>query len=165
MSDHYEWLPDLETFGSHQGDWEKYLNVLYHIFENDFVRSKPTFRGRTLGLKRHPETNHKAATFWHFISEGDGGAEADRIPSLRRCERIRWPKPGIENCDATGVRVWPEMRGSDTRIHIFLEDEGYLIVLSDRGQYLLPWTAYCVEREHQRAKLIKKHEDWKKKQP
>ena len=165
MSEHYDWLPDFESFGIHNGDWDRYLNVLYHVFEVDFIRTRPQFRGRPFRLKRHPETDNKASTFWHLISEDDGsGEEADRIPDLRRCERIRWPRPGIENCDAEGVRVWPELRGKDLRIHIYLEHEAYLIVLSDRREYLLLWTAYCVERSHQQEKLLRKYEAWAKTQ-
>lgn len=162
MSEHYSWLPDFEGFGIHNGDWEKYLNVLYHIFETDFVRSTPEFRGRRLGLKRHPLSEGKECTFWHLISSGQ--VEDDRLPDMRRCERIRWPRPGIENCDADGVRVWTELRKSESRIHIYLEHEAYLIVLSDRGEYILPWTAYWIEFEHQREKLIKKHVAWLKQQ-
>lgn len=33
----------------------------------------------------------KEATFWHMIQEGR--IEEDRTPDIRRCERIRWPKP------------------------------------------------------------------------
>lgn len=156
MSDHYAWLPDLELFGIHNGDWEKYLNVLYHIFENDFIRSKPVFRGRRLGLKRFPLSKGKEVTFWHMTSEGSD--EEDRIPDLRRCERIRWPRPSIDNCDTAGIRIWTEPRGNESRIHIYLEEEAYLVVLADRTDYILPWTAYYVQRTHQQQKLIKKHE-------
>lgn len=158
VSDHYDWLPDIEGFGIHSGDWEKYLNVLYHIFERDFVRCKPTFRGRKLGLKRHPLYEEKEATFWHFISEGE--IESERTPDMRRCERIRWPRPCIESCDTNGVLVWSEARKGEDRIHIYLEHESYLVVLSDRKEYILPWTAYYVERKHQRAKLLKRYADW-----
>ncbi|MNH30689.1 hypothetical protein D3C79_909980 [compost metagenome] len=45
---------------------------------------------KRLGLKRHPVIQGKEATFWHMISEGND--EAERLPDLRRCERIRWPR-------------------------------------------------------------------------
>lgn len=162
MSEFYEWLPDLELFGIHNGDWDKYLNVLYHIFEIDFINSKPTFRGRRLGLKRFPLSNGKEATFWHMTSEGY--EESNRTPDLRRCERIRWPRPSIDNCDTAGIRIWTEPRGNESRIHIYLEEETYLVVLADRTDYILPWTAYYVERTHQQQKLIKRHEAFVKSQ-
>jgi len=49
--------------------------------------------GKRLGLKRHPMTQNKEATFWHMIQEGS--VESERIPDIRRCERIRWPRPSV----------------------------------------------------------------------
>jgi hypothetical protein len=34
-----------------------------------------------------------------------------------------------------------------------LPDFSYLVVLADRGRFLLPWTAYHLERPHERRKL------------
>jgi len=34
-----------------------------------------------------------------------------------------------------------------------LVDFSYLVVVVDRGSYVLPWTAYYVEQEHSRTKL------------
>lgn len=56
-------------------------------FYLDFLDSKPVFQGRRLGLKRHPLSQGKEATFWHMISEGT--TEEKRTPDFRRCERIR----------------------------------------------------------------------------
>lgn len=162
VSEHYEWLPASEPLGSHDGDWTRYLNAIYKIFEQDFVVEKPVFRGKRLGLKRYPLYDNKEGTFWHFISEGN--VEADRIPDLRRCERIRWPKPSINLCDSRGVLVWQEEKGNESRIHIYLEHEAYLVVLNERKDYILPWTAYYVDREHQRSKLVKRHASWLKHQ-
>src|SRR5690625_5054274 len=89
------WLPPMICLSNHQGNWNNYFQVIYEIFHRDFVTSKPTFRGVRLGLKRHPEYDGKPATFWHMISEGS--VEAERTPDLRRCERIAWPRPVIEN--------------------------------------------------------------------
>jgi hypothetical protein len=29
--------------------------------------------------------------------------------------------------------------------------------LVDRGSYILPWTAYCIERDSQHEKYLKRH--------
>ena len=150
------WLPDLILMESFGGNWERFFAAVYHIFEQDFVLSKPDFRGKRLGLKRHPEYDGKSATFWHMISSGE--VEAEREPDLRRCERIRWPKPVIENSTAPELKVWAEPNGKNQRIHIWFEDEGYLVVLDDRRDYILPWTAFFIEREHQRKKYNKRWE-------
>ena len=160
MSDHYAWLPELMTMAQHDGDWSKYEAALYAAFVADFVSSKPIFRGVKLGLKRHPLSQGKEATYWHFTSEGS--VEADRVPDLRRCERIRWPRPGIDNSTEPNVKVWNTERRGERRITIWLEREDYVIVLADSGSYLLPWTAYCVERAHRREKLQREFEAFKK---
>lgn len=151
------WLPALVELSAHGGNWDNYFNAVYRYFCEDFVTSTPVFRGKRLALKRHPVINDKEATFWHMISEGE--EEAERLPDLRRCERIRWPRPFIERADTDAqLKVWTEPRGSDNRILIWCEAAEYLVVLSERKGYVLPWTAYPVERERQKEKLNKRWE-------
>ena len=57
------------------------------------------------GIKRGREMGQ---TFWHMISLGK--VESERTPELRRCERVSWPRPLIEQCQRDGVKVWEEMR-------------------------------------------------------
>ena len=88
-----------------------------------------------------------------------GSTEDERTPDFRRCERIRWPAPIIEHSLAPELKVWAEPKGKNQRIHIWFESESYLVVLDDRGEYILPWTAFYIEHEHQRKKYIKR---WKR---
>lgn len=81
----------LEDFGH---NWDEYFEAIYKIFCRDFVVSKPNFEGKRFALKKHPMIKGKEATFWHIISEGR--LEDNRLPDLRRCERIGWPRPIIE---------------------------------------------------------------------
>ena len=164
MSDNsVAWLPPLVLMSDNGGDWEAYLERVYQFFVADFVDSKPYYLGRRLGLKRHPVVDGKEATFWHMVSEGK--VEADRTPDFRRMERIRWPKPVIENTEerenAPIVKVWRNVRSkNETRILLWVESEQYLVVLADRGEYILPWTAYQVTRPHQQRKLQKEYEKY-----
>lgn len=152
-----DWLPPLVMFNAYGGDWNAYLQALYACFKRDFVDDKPVFQGRRLGLKRHPLAHGKEATFWHMIQEGD--VEEERTPDLRRCERIRWPKPVIEH-EGAAVKVWRNRRGREERVCLWLVQESYLVVLADRGDYILPWTAYLVERSHQQRKLQKEYDEY-----
>lgn len=159
-----DWLPPLELFSDYDGDWNAFLEAIYARFRQDFVDNKPVFQGRRLGLKRHPVTNGKEATFWHMISEGKD--EENRIPDLKRCERIRWPKPIIEHENDPKVRYWVSVKCNEDRIHIWLEEEDYVVVLADRKEYLLPWTAFIVSRQHTKQKLRKEHDTyWKNRSP
>lgn len=158
MIDH--WLPPLVLLNDHNGDWSRYLQTLYEHFTRDFLDSLPTFRSHRMGLKRYPEELGKVATFWHLISEGK--VEAHRTPDFRRCERICWPRPMIEQEGTRELRVWRQMRGTEKRVVIGLQDFSYILILAERnsrtGVFYLPWTAYCIEYEHQRQKLRKEWE-------
>ena len=159
MSD-ISWLPDLVLFEDFGGDWGKYLDALYAYFKKDFVDGKPVFRGQRLGLKRHPLSQGKEATFWHMISEGKG--EDERLPDFRRCERIRWPKPTIEHSGEPVIKVWENERRGETRICLWLEAEEYLVVLAKRKGYLLPWTAFMVTLPHEKRKRQKEYEAYRR---
>lgn len=165
----YVWLPSLVFFEDHDGDWSKYLDVLYGFFKADFIQKKlPKFAGKRMGLKRYPLVEGKEATFWHMITEGK--IEVERLPDMRRCERIRWPRPIIERAEGDEIiKVWRSVKNNqkrrgERRICLWFEDEDYLVVLADRGDYVLPWTAYQVTREHQKKKLQKEYERFCKSQ-
>lgn len=151
-----DWLPDLVRFEDYGGDWHAYEDALYDIFCVDFVYSAPTFDGRRIVLKRYPLLKSREATFWHIISEGMD--ETERVPDLRRCERIRWPRAIVDHARAKGLLCWGNSRKNGSRIVIALPDFSYLVVLAERNGYLLMWTAYCVEYEHQRHKHRREYE-------
>ncbi len=156
------WLPPLVLFNDYYGNWDAYLDALYTWFRKDFVDSKPTFQGKRLGLKRHPMTHGKEATFWHMIQEGK--IEDERTPDFRRCERIRWPRPIIEHDSDPAIKVWRNQRKGKKRVCLWFEQENYLVILADRGQYILPWTAYLLEYPHQQRKLQREYEEyWREK--
>jgi hypothetical protein len=155
-----DWLPALILVQDYGGRWDKYVEVLYEFFEEDFVRNRPTFEGKLLGLKRQPHIEGKDATFWHLISEGK--SEENRNPDLRRCERIRWPKAIIANSNEDCVKVWRNTRKRETRVCLWLENQEYIVILAKRRGYYLLWTAYPVTREHRKRKLRKEYEEYAK---
>lgn len=159
MPEPITWLPPLVLLENFNGDWHRYLNALYNFFKHDFVDSKPQFQGFRFALKKHPTIDGKEATFWHLISSGR--EENGRIPDLRRCERIRWPRPVIEHFDCDRIKVWKNKRKREIRICLWLEEKEYLVVLAERKDYVLLWTAYLVIQKHQKLKLLKEYEAYK----
>lgn len=158
MSSETDWLPPLFLLSDAGGDWSSYLEMIYRCFRHDFIECPPTtIKGKRFALKRHPMELGKEATFWHLISKGK--SEADRTPDFRRCERICWPRPMIEALSGSSVLCWANQRNGEDRILIALSDFSYLVVLVDRKEYVLLWTAYYVEYEHAREKLKKEYED------
>jgi hypothetical protein len=154
-------LPPLVLFPDYDGNWNAYLDAIYAWFKQDFIDTKPIFQGRKLGLKRYPMTNGKEATFWHMIQEG--AVESERTPDLRRCERIRWPRPIIESNGTPDIKIWRNKRGREERVCLWFVRENYLVIWADRKDYILPWTAYLVEQPHRQRKLQKEYEGYCKK--
>lgn len=152
-------LPEIITLEEHGGNAVAYLEAVYEIFRADFVESKPTFRGTRLRLKSHPYIDGKEYTFYHFTHDGD--IETERLPNLRRMERISFPRPMIDNSTHPYLKVWRNKRGNKERILIYHEEEAYLVVLEDRGDYILPWTAYLVEHSNRQRKLMAEYEAYK----
>ena len=155
MTEQIAWLPALAMFEEYGGDWDRYLDALYAFFKRDFIDSRPAYNGVKLALKRHPVIQNKEATFWHIISEGN--SEADRVPDMRRCERIRWPRPVIEHSGNASIKIWANERRSEKRICLWLEDAEYLVILAERKGYILLWTAFTVDQEHTKRKLRKEY--------
>lgn len=155
-----KWLPGLLLFKDSGNDWEKYFEKVYAQFKADFIDKRLSYRGQKVGLKQNPLSKGKEATFWHLISEGK--IEEERTPDLRRCERIGWPAPIIENCDDSCLKVWVETIKNEDRIHLLCPQERYLLVLAVRRGYILPWTAFYIKYDHQLEKKLKKYEQYKK---
>jgi hypothetical protein len=153
------WLPALVPV-----DWNDYPGTIdraYAVFVRDFgdEKTRPTFRGRRLGHKFHKPFDGKSATFWHMVTDGD--IEEKRTPVRERLERVGWPRALILNVDNDArVRCWCAVKKGEQRWHLALTDYSYLVVLADRGEYLLPWTAFAVDGEHQRVKLKREHDAW-----
>lgn len=156
------------SLNDYDGDWEKFLDFLYALFKRDFLDGAPQFK-KPVRTKFFPEVDHpkyKHATFWHLISEGK--IESERVPALDRCERLGWIRPVIERYRSSDVRAWEEIRhgqgrGIEPRIHIALNDFSYLVVLSERHDYVLLWTAYPINEQHSRRKLMNRFAQAEKK--
>jgi len=156
-------LPELVFLGDFGNEWKPYIEAVYEMFRRDFIQSKPRFRGRKIALKRLPLIDGKECTFYHITHKGSD--EQNRIPDLRRCERIGWARPVIEECDTWELKVWPQKHGSELRICIWLEREGepdYMVILADRKTHILLWTAFVIEYPHEKRKRQHEYDAYKK---
>jgi len=153
-------MPSLILLTEYGGNYFEYENAVYELFIRDYIDTKPIFNGQALALKRHPLFKNREATFWHIVSEGP--TESERTPDLRGYERVRWPKSIIEFCHTScaKIKVWENNRKGEKRILLWCEDIEYLVVLADRKNYVLFWTAYPVTEGHRKRKLQKEYEDY-----
>ncbi len=157
------YLPNIMELNEYGGQYDTYIEALYKIFENDFVKNKPIFRGRRLALKYHPEFNGKAYTFYHMTHIGID--ENNRTPEFRRSERLPWARPSIEKGDECHLKIWEQIRNGKNRICIWLDmgnDPHYFVILDDRKDYILPWTAFVAQYPHEKRKKEKEYNEWLK---
>jgi len=159
MSGIPNWLPPLIEYEDF-GEWPKYEIAVYARFKGDFLNplSPVLFRGCPVAIKRHPMIDGREAAFWHCISEGL--ETENRTPDFHRCARIPWLRPCIEH--EAELKVWTERRNGEDRIHLWLESEGYLIVLALRKgsqgtPYLLLWTAFHVRHTHEKLRYERRY--------
>jgi len=153
-------FPELIYFNDYSGNFQAYFKAVYNVFENDFIKSQPSYEGLKVSAQKHPTVDGIHRTFYHITHEGED--EQNRQPDLRRMERIRFPKFCITNCPHSNLLVWRKTIGRDVRIHILNELERYLVVLTVRKEYLLFWTAFYIEDNHTIRKKIKEYEAYKK---
>ena len=79
-------LPALVKYDQFTSD-EEFLNTLYEYFKQDFVLTKPKYKGQELRLKRIPIRDGREATFYHITTTGKD--ENNRTLDIPRAERIR----------------------------------------------------------------------------
>lgn len=167
MSVNINLLPEIIPFNNF-GNWDVYMDVLYAIFKRDFIDSKPKVGQVLFRLKYQPVFQDRAYTFYHMTHKGN--IEDERIPDMRRSERVPWCRPTIENADAYNLCFWEEERKGHHRVCIWLQaedengnidiEDNYFVILEVRADYVLPWTAFCAEYNHQIRKKTKEYRQW-----
>lgn len=154
-------LPIIISLNDYGGDYQAYVDVLYSIFENDFLKHHATFGSHTLRHKFNPAFQNRSYTFYHMTHKGE--KEDERTPDLRRCERLPWARPTIENVEMWNLKCWAQERNGKQRICIWLEvdtGDNYYVVLDVRKDYVLLWTAFYAEYSHQVHKKRKEYDEW-----
>ena len=162
------WLPDLFPYDGAK-EWKAHEGNLYEVFKRDFIVTRPKMLEKNVNIRKHPMENDKEEAFYHVTCQ-DYFHVNDRVPDMRRCERIRWVRKMIENhactpnrcinCD--GMKMWVEKKGSDMRWHILLEAERYMVVVAERADYCLLITAFYVDQDHRLQQILSRFEKAKR---
>lgn len=163
-----DWLPDLirlEDFDENDSKYEAYFNALYDVFKNDFIDSTPSYREKNVGLLSIGTSLGKDNNFWHIVTKKEFNISSlhERPPYIRRCERIKWPRAIIENAPDEHILIWNELdeNGINLKVHLWLKDFDYVVVLIDRKSHYLLLTAYYVDSGHYRRNLQKRYDRYK----
>ncbi len=163
MTSEPPWLPKELCYAEYGGDWDKFIADVYRVFEDDFIKTRPVYKSFPVNHDSRIEHGREAG-FWHIVEIQDAVA-GSRIPDLRRCEHIPWPKPIIENPNDIAVSIWEtEIKkpkyGRQIRVILWLENFDYIVVLRARPTEMILITAYCVIYESQRNKLRKQRNEY-----
>ena len=134
-----------------------YEERIYSEFKSsfDYISLNFTFNEKIIKFRYLPIIDGKEEVFWHIITTDNSGK---RIKDTDRYSRIRWAEYLLfycyENNDECS-KVW--IRKKRRRIHIWCTSLDYLVVLEERNDYILFITAYPVNRQHTREKLLSEY--------
>lgn len=144
------------------GIWAEYVEAIYQVYVESVVDADLSFKGLRISCQYRPESQGKHFGFWHVISEGD--VEDDRLPDLRRCERITWVAYLIANAEnEPDISWWENKRGRDTHVVIWHQAENFVVILAERNGYYLLKTAYCPKSKRVKDFIKERDNYWKQK--
>jgi len=146
------WLPREFSYADYEGDWDRFLKDVYAVFQEDFKTTVATFGGRPVTYDQRIGDDGLEEGFWHLTSTRDRRT-GERVMDLRRCERVPWVRPIIENARDCRLSDWWNERKGQRRRLLWLEELEYLVILAQRPKVFVLITAYCTEREHTKRKL------------
>lgn len=150
------WLPetlDLSTWT------EQTYDMLYEIFKKDFILSRPVYNGQSVWYFPQREDG-KELIFWHLTSRKEEYAGGERVPDLRRSERLPWVKPTIDNSREPESWVWDYKEGDGSiKTYVWLRNFSYVVIMkkynNDSRRII---TSYYLDYSHEERKMIKKYE-------
>jgi len=151
---HPNWLPDPFSVSP----WtESTYDELYKIFRRDFIESQPVYLGHTVWCFPEIEDG-KEKIFWHLTSQDDT-ENGERLPDLRRCERLPWAKPMLENPKDPEMLAWDHSEGDGSvRTYVWLINYSFVVIMKkypDEKRRMV--TSFYVEHPHYSRKLMKKY--------
>lgn len=166
------WLPSL--FPVDQWTQDTYEN-LYELFCRDIRDSR--LRYRQFGVWIFPDIEDgKERIFWHLTSrmqktatiprrkqkyfeEGKKFEIKQRLPDLRRCERLPWVKPIIEHSQDSMILSWDYCEGDGTiKTYVWLKEHDFVVIMKkykNNSRRLI--TSFCVDKEYKRIDFERKY--------
>ena len=160
------WLPELVVT---DGEWNDVIGQLYTIFESDFKRGKPMFRGLSIWWeqRRQPGDPYEDG-FWHLVARDDD-ATGDRLFDPPRAQRLRWCLAAINNSADNAVLQWEYEEGDGrVRTYLWMREFDYVVILERKtkhskttGQWFDIYdliTAFHVDGDSERRNLQRKYD-------
>lgn len=165
-------LPDMNSCDDFSR-WNEYLKELYvEVFKRDFLDSFPIFQSMEVHIRKEPMDGEFEHGFIHMTHEDHyhkSNDRNDRVPDIRRAERLPWARRVIENyeCsvenDCGRILYWEEFKSNSQRVRVNLlfKEEKYLVVLEKTKREFLLITGFYLDKEWELEKRIKKYKKYK----
>ncbi len=137
------WLPPLFKVSP----WtEDMYEQLYSIFCNDIRDHKLLYKNNIVCIGNKIEDG-KEEIFWHltdklekekpiprrkrkFQKQQNYKKPVGRLPDFRRCERLPWIKPVIENSQEPVLLAWDYLEGDKKiKTYVWFKDEKYVVIM------------------------------------
>jgi len=162
-----KWLTPIITLDQFNNDWQLYNNHLYKLFVRDFIDNTVYFNRKKIQIRINPKQDNYEHGFIHLtcISTEEHNDPNDRIPDLRRCERIEWNKEIIENYKCNNncngckkIMYYEEYYKNTVRINLLFYDFNFKVILEKRNNYYLLITGYYIQYNHKLQKEKRKYD-------
>ena len=167
-----DWLPEKAVVNP----WtESTYEMLYAIFCLDIRDSNLRYSGHPVWIFPELEDG-KEKVFWHlttrlyrqekiprrkrkFYPNSRTDTEPQRLPDLRRCERLTWVKPLIEHASEPEILAWDYEEGNRTiKTYIWMKDYDFVVIIKkfpDGSRRLI--TSFYVDKGYKREDFKRKY--------
>lgn len=148
-------------------EFAEYEDYIYETFHKKYILSQLIFNNKVIRPKYYPPEYNEKTFFYHLTCENydHTNDEKDRIPNLRRYEKINWAYYILTVClSCSTLLIWENSRGTHKNVVLYCEDLEYVVILGVRKEYYLFITAYPIEYENAKKKLLKEYHEYIKKQ-
>ncbi|NMC49897.1 MAG: hypothetical protein GYA47_10830 [Desulfovibrio sp.] len=150
------WLPEMAKVNP----WtDRTLEYLYAIFLEDIKHFPLQYAGYDVWFFSDMEDG-KEVLFWHLTSREDKETK-ERIPDMRRSERLPWVNPCIENYSDSDLLCWDYEEGNRTiKTYVWLKDKDFVVIMKkykNNSRRLV--TSFFIDYESKRKNLAMKYKN------
>ena len=167
-----DWLPQIADVDPWTANT---YEMLYEIFCNDIRDYNLRYQGNNVWIFKDMEDG-KEKIFWHlttrenkvpqiprrktkFCQQNQRNAETERLPDLRRCERLPWIKLLIEHPSDSEILAWDYEEGDQTiKTYIWIKNYHFVVImkkLKDNTRRLI--TSFYVDNPHKQRDFERKY--------
>ncbi len=167
-----DWLPEQAVVDPWTANT---YDMLYGIFCRDIRDSRLRYCGNNVWIFPDKEGGREKV-FWHlttreakpqkiprrkrkFYKESQVDAEPERLPDLRRCERLPWVKPLIEHPTDPEVLAWDYEEGDGAiKTYVWIKKHDFVVIMkkyTDGRRRLI--TSFYVDSDYKRGDFARKY--------